>query len=120
MRFDDPLLQRPIDWDTFIDRRLFSDGLLVMHRGRVRLETYRNGYRADDLHVVHSCSKTLTTMMVGIAVAEGRLDPVAPITRYVPALSDRPARVLSGAGDAYAGRCDAAALGAVGRVIAGR
>lgn len=91
LRFDDPLLERPIDWDTFVDRRLFSDGLLVMHRGRICLETYRNGYRADDLHVVHSCSKTLTTMMVGIAVAEGRLDPAAPITRYVPALSDRPA-----------------------------
>ncbi len=91
LRFHDPLLDRSIDAQTFLDRRLFNDGLLVMHRGRVVHERYRNGLTSSDLHVVHSVSKTLTTMMVGIAVGEGRLDPMAPVAHCVPALAALPA-----------------------------
>lgn len=91
MGFADPLLDRTLDWDTFLDRRLFNDALMVVHRGRVVHESYRNGFGPADLHVVHSCSKTLTTMMVGIAIAEGRLDPAMPIAACVPALAGLPA-----------------------------
>lgn len=86
LRLHDSLLDRPIDITTFLERRLFNDALLVMSRGKVVHESYRNGLQPSDLHVVHSVSKSLTTMMVGIAVAEGRLDPAAPIALYVPAL----------------------------------
>ena len=50
----------------------------MVHDGRLVYETYRNGMTETDRHVAHSCSKTLTTMMVGIAIAEGMLEPVAP------------------------------------------
>jgi hypothetical protein len=74
-----------------LDRRLFNDGLLVMHRGRVLHESYRNGL-APRICML-DLSKTLTTMMVGIAVGEGRLDPTAPIAHCVPALQALPAVV---------------------------
>ena len=80
LRLHDPLLSRPIDASSFLERRLFNDALLVMRRGQVVHESYRNGLGPSDLHVVHSVSKSLTTMMVGIAVGEGRLDPAAPIS----------------------------------------
>lgn len=91
LRLHDPLLDRPIDTASFLERRLFNDALLIMRRGRVIHESYRNGLGPSDLHVVHSVSKSLTTMMVGIAVGEGRLDPGAPIGHYVPALRSLPA-----------------------------
>lgn len=91
LNLHDPLLNRPMATDDFLNRRLFNDGLLVLHRGAVRHESYRNGMIASDRHVVHSVTKTLTTMMVGIAVGEGRLRTDAPIADYVPQLAALPA-----------------------------
>jgi CubicO group peptidase (beta-lactamase class C family) len=54
-------------------------------------ETYRNGMTEVDRHVAHSCSKTLTTMMVGLALDEGRLDRSQPMGAYVPELTAPPA-----------------------------
>jgi hypothetical protein len=83
----DPLLGRPMAMPAFLDRRLFNDALLVWHRGAVRHESYRNGVGPADHHVVHSVSKTLTTMMVGIAIGEGRLAAQDPVARWVPELA---------------------------------
>jgi CubicO group peptidase (beta-lactamase class C family) len=87
----DPLTGRAMRGDQFLDRRLHTDALAVVQDGRLVFETYRNGMTPDDRHVVHSCTKTLTTMMVGIAVAERRLDLEAPVSDYVPELAALPA-----------------------------
>jgi CubicO group peptidase (beta-lactamase class C family) len=83
---EDPLLGRPIALAILLERRLFNDGLLVVHDGAVRYEAYRNGFTAGDRHLLHSVSKTLTSMMIGIAVAEGRIDVDAEVRSYLPAL----------------------------------
>jgi CubicO group peptidase (beta-lactamase class C family) len=82
----DPLTGRPMSLVELLDRRLCNDGLLVVHRGEVVHESYRDGFRADDHHVVHSCSKTLTTMMIGWAVEEGRLSTEQPMQELVTEL----------------------------------
>lgn len=87
----DPLTGRPMLGRTLLDRRLHNDALAVFHRGALVHESYRDVLTPTDRHVVHSCSKTLTTMMVGIAVEEGRLDPAMPVGQAVPALADLPA-----------------------------
>ena len=89
--FTDPLTGRAMRGGQFLDRRLHTDALAVVQDGRLLFETYRNGMTPDDRHVVHSCTKTLTTMMVGIAVADGLLDLEAPVSAYVPALAALPA-----------------------------
>ena len=86
--FHDALLDRAMSAEDFLQRRLWNDALLVMHRGRVRHESYRNGLAATDHHLCHSVTKTLTAMMIGIAVDEGCLDVTAPISTYVPELND--------------------------------
>lgn len=91
MQFTDPLTGRPMRGGQLLDRRLFCDALAVVHEGRLVFETYRNGMTDSDRHVAHSCSKTLTTMMVGIAIDEGRLDRTRPIADYVPELAELPA-----------------------------
>lgn len=87
MTFTDPLTGRGLSGEQFLDRRLFTDALAVVHDGRLVYETYRNGMTESDRHVAHSCSKTLTTMMVGIAVEDGKLDLSSPISELVPELA---------------------------------
>jgi CubicO group peptidase (beta-lactamase class C family) len=75
----------------FLDRRLYADALAVVHDGTMVFETYRNGMAESDRHVAHSCSKTLTTMMVGVAIADGALEPTLPMAELVPELAQLPA-----------------------------
>lgn len=89
--FTDPLTGRQLVGEQFLDRRLYTDALAVVHEGRLVYETYRNAMTESDRHVAHSCSKTMTTMMVGIAIDEGRLDPTRPVGAYVPELAGLPA-----------------------------
>jgi CubicO group peptidase (beta-lactamase class C family) len=87
LTFDDPWTTRTLDGAAFLNRRLFNDALLVMHRGRVIHETYRNGMTADDHHVQHSTTKSLTTMLLAQAIDAGRMDLSAPFDRYLPELT---------------------------------
>jgi CubicO group peptidase (beta-lactamase class C family) len=91
LTFQDPLGSGTLSADQFLDRRLFNDALAVVQDGLLVHESYRNGVTETDRHVAHSCSKTLTTMMVGIAVEEGMLDPERPMSAYVPELAAIPA-----------------------------
>ena len=91
LTFTDPLTGRAMSGDQFLDRRLYTDALAVVQDGRLVYESYRNGMTESDRHVAHSCSKTLTTMMVGIAIEEGKLDRSRPIAEYVPELAQIPA-----------------------------
>ena len=90
--FADPL--RPgeaLGGVDFLNRRLFNDALIVIDASGLRHESYRNGMRPDDRHVIHSCSKSLCAMLVAIAVEAGRMQRENCITDYVPQLADIPA-----------------------------
>ena len=85
MLFADPLMQgRQIDGEQLLNRRVFNDGLIVMHRGEVVHESYRNGMTAEDRHVIHSCSKSLCSMLVATAVDDSLLCPEHDIDTYIP------------------------------------
>jgi CubicO group peptidase (beta-lactamase class C family) len=71
--------------------RLFTDtaigetrALLVLHRGRVVLERYGEGYDADTRFIGWSMSKTVTAAMIGMLVADGQLqlDETPPIPNW--------------------------------------
>lgn len=87
LAFADPLTGQPMTGDQFLDRRLYTDALAVVHEGALVYETYRNGMGETDRHVAHSCSKTMTTMMVGIAIEEHLLERSRPIRDYIPELA---------------------------------
>ncbi len=61
-----------------------TDGLVVLHKGRIAFEHYRDGVSPTDEHIVFSVSKSITALLAGIAVGQGVLDPDAPVDRYVP------------------------------------
>jgi len=89
--FDDALSDRPIDGAAFLNRRLFNDSLLVMHRGKVVHESYRDGMTAADHHLQHSTTKSLATLLIAQAIDERRMDPNAPFSDYVAELRTAPA-----------------------------
>jgi CubicO group peptidase (beta-lactamase class C family) len=91
LHFMEPGTDRAMTAEQLLDRRLCNDALLVMHRGRVVHESYRNGMLDSDRHVNHSTTKSLTTLLVGIAIEEGLVDPAAPITDYLEVFADLPA-----------------------------
>ena len=53
-----------------------NDSLLVLHRGRLVYEHYEEGEGEDSLFPVYSCTKTVVSALVGIAIKEGYIDSV--------------------------------------------
>lgn len=74
---------RPLSFAGFLDRT-DTDGLVVLHRGRVVFERYAHGMTADSPHILMSVSKSLLGLLAGALVAAGDLDPDHPVTDLVP------------------------------------
>lgn len=90
--FPDPMqAQRGLTAEQFLNRRLYNDALLVMQRGEVLHESYRNGMQPEDRHLLHSCTKSLCGMLVAIAEAEGNLSRDALVASYLPELNGQEA-----------------------------
>ena len=64
-----------------------TDGLIVLHRGAIVFETYAHGLTPRQPHVIFSITKSLTALVVGILADQGKLDPEAPVTRYLPEIA---------------------------------
>jgi CubicO group peptidase (beta-lactamase class C family) len=63
-----------------------TDGFLVLHRGRVVTERYRNGLTPDRTHLLMSVSKSIVSTVAGILAGRGRLDVDGLVTTYLPEL----------------------------------
>lgn len=66
---------------------LANDALVILHKGRIVHESYRNGMQAHDPHILMSVSKSMLGLLAGTLVARGELDPEAPLTDYIPELA---------------------------------
>src|SRR5580658_4233864 len=53
----------------------YTDGFLVLHRGRIVTEQYFNGMRPDTPHLLMSVSKSVVSSVAGILAGQGRLEP---------------------------------------------
>ena len=62
----------------------YTDGFLVLHRGRIVAEQYDNHLKPASRHIVFSVSKSITATLAGVLVNSGALDPDSPVTRYIP------------------------------------
>lgn len=58
--------------------------LLIWQNGALITEAYWSPYRADRLHMMHSATKSFTSMAVGLAVAEGKLSLDDRVIDYFP------------------------------------
>jgi CubicO group peptidase (beta-lactamase class C family) len=62
----------------------YTDALVVLHHGRLVTERYEAGMTAATPHLLMSVSKSLVGCVAGVLADQGRLDPDAPVTDYVP------------------------------------
>ncbi len=76
----------PISLPEFLDRS-YTDGFIVLHRGRVVGEQYFNDLRRDTPHLSQSVAKSIVGALAGILHARGLVDPDAPLVDYVPELA---------------------------------
>jgi CubicO group peptidase (beta-lactamase class C family) len=59
--------------------------LLVARSGRLVLEEYFHGYGPGDLHPLASCTKSVSSLLVGLAIEEGAIRGVdAPVADFFP------------------------------------
>jgi CubicO group peptidase (beta-lactamase class C family) len=65
-----------------------TDGIVILHDGHIVFERYANGMDAFTPHILMSVSKSLLGLIAGILIEDGRLDPGAPVTDYVPEIAD--------------------------------
>ena len=65
-----------------------TDGLVILHRGKVVLERYENGMTSETPHILMSVSKSLTAIVAGILVERGKLDPENKVVSLIPELRD--------------------------------
>jgi CubicO group peptidase (beta-lactamase class C family) len=84
--FDDDKAGRTTlaDWQ----KNTFTDGLLVMHKGAVVYERYYSGMQAHVPHVLWSMTKSFTGLLAALAINEGKLDPKAKVSHYLPELAE--------------------------------
>ena len=66
----------------------YTDGILVMHRGKVVYEKYFGALTPERPHIAMSVTKSFVGTLAAILADEGKLDPAAPVTKYIPELKD--------------------------------
>lgn len=73
--------------NSFLDET-DTDGLVVLHRGKVILEHYDNGMTSHTPHILMSVSKSLTAIVAGILIEQGKLDPEQEVVSIIPELKN--------------------------------
>lgn len=66
---------------------MHTDGIMVLHKGRVVLERYFGAFGPAKRHIAFSVTKSFVGTLAECLIAEGRLDPAAPLAALVPELA---------------------------------
>jgi CubicO group peptidase (beta-lactamase class C family) len=76
---------RPMTFARMLEET-YADGIAVLHRGKLIYERYFGALKPHKPHISMSVTKSFTGTLAGILVAEGKIDPQAQVTDYVPEL----------------------------------
>ena len=80
-----PFRKDSVSWDAFL-RDTYTDALVILHQGQLVHEWYVEGYGPSDMHLLMSCSKSLTACYFGVLVGRGLMDPQRMVVQYLPEL----------------------------------
>lgn len=78
---------KPMTWGEAMQAN-YTDGLIVMHRGKIVYERYAGALKPEGKHIAHSVTKSFVGTIAAMLIAEGKLDPDANVVRYLPELKD--------------------------------
>jgi CubicO group peptidase (beta-lactamase class C family) len=65
----------------------YTDGIIVLHSGRIIYERYFGALSAERPHIAFSVTKSFFGTLATALILEGKLDPLAPVARYLPELA---------------------------------
>ncbi len=65
----------------------YTDGIVVLHRGRIVYERYFGVLGPDRQHIAYSVTKSLVATLAATLVSEGRLDEHALVPSHIPELA---------------------------------
>ena len=77
----------PMTWAQSLPAN-FTDGIVVLHRGKIVYERYFGALAEDGQHMAQSVTKSFFGTIGASLVAEGKLDPNAKVAQYIPELKD--------------------------------
>lgn len=77
---------RTMTWRASLDAN-YTDGIVVLHKGRIDYERYFGVLKAEGQHGAMSVTKTFVDTLAAMLVAEGKLDPGKRVDHYVPELA---------------------------------
>ena len=61
------------------------DGVMVIRNGYIVAEAIVHPYRQGSLHKVHSCTKSIVSVLIGIAIDKGYIEgPQQAVTSFFP------------------------------------
>ncbi|MEO7218591.1 MAG: serine hydrolase [Gemmatimonadaceae bacterium] len=66
----------------------YTDGILILHRGRIVYERYFGALTANNEHAAMSVTKSFAGTLAAVLIAQGKLDPNKPVTDYIPELKE--------------------------------
>lgn len=64
----------------------YTDGILILHRGRIAYERYFGALAADRQHLAFSVTKSFVSTVATTLIADGALDDGATVGSYLPEL----------------------------------
>lgn len=75
----------PLTWGDAFEAN-YTDGLLVMHQGRVVQERYAGVMQANGIHNCMSVTKSFVGLLALKAVHDGHLEETRPVSHYIAGL----------------------------------
>ena len=73
----------PLTWEKTLDLN-YTDGILILHKGTVVYEKYFGALQPNRPHICFSVTKSFVGTMAVLLAAEGKIDPAAPVTQFLP------------------------------------
>ncbi|GAB4555315.1 MAG: serine hydrolase [Rhizobacter sp.] len=86
VRFTPLGTNRAMTWRQSLDAN-YTDGIIVLHRGRIVYERYFGVLKPEGEHGAMSVTKTFVGTLAAMLVAEGTLDASKRVDHYVPELA---------------------------------
>lgn len=77
----------PITWAQSL-LATYTDGIVVLHRGRIVYERYFGELKAHLPHAAYSVTKSFVGLLAAMLAHRGELDPAARVPHYLPELAD--------------------------------
>ncbi len=79
--------QTKTDLTSYLREETSTTSFLILRGDSILYEQYFRGYGPSDISTIFSVSKSVTSLLTGIAVDEGKIEDINdPVTKYIPEL----------------------------------